>query len=98
MCGKRLHPENDVRYKVVVTVELKSCIREEDSSVFDDEEVLRHILEDDEMEFELEEDSSLEEEEQYKKMVFDLCNTCHKIYLKDPLFRNVRHRFGFTEN
>jgi len=72
----------------------------------DEEEILRTLMaedSDEEMdEFDLEaidiNHLPMVDEDLYKCMVYDLCETCHQIYLKDPLFKNVRHRFGFTEN
>lgn len=86
-----------MRYKIEMTLELKSCSHDDDDADgFDEEDMIRFMLEGED-EFNLH-DLPSDEEEHYKRMVYDLCSSCHKIFLKDPLFKNVRHRFGFREN
>ena len=95
MCEKRLIPDKDVRYRVEITVELKSCSTDDDMDLFDEEEMIRYMLESESEEFSL---PTTSEEKPYERMVFDLCSSCHKIFMRDPLFKNVRARFGFREN
>ena len=95
MCERLLDPKKDVRFKVEISIQMKSC-SEEDHDVpimgSVEDEILGFISDDGI------EDMLPDLEESYQHLSFDLCSTCHKIFLRDPLFKNVRQRFGFHQN
>jgi len=94
MCGKPLLLDEDVRFEVKIEVYAAYDpmeITEEDLKE-DLEEEIHEIIE--EMEDMDEEEL---EEGVYKSFKFDLCATCHRIYLNDPLGISSRGR-AFEEN
>ena len=95
LCGKAMHRDEDVRH--VVKIEVYAAydpleITEEDLDQ-DHMEEIGHILS--QME---DMDPHELEDEVYKGFRFDLCSSCHKKFLKDPLGRELTRRFNFSEN
>ncbi len=41
---------------------------------------------------------TIDDSDETKQFRFDLCPTCHKKYLNDPLGRNAFNRLNFSEN
>lgn len=90
MCGKSLHPDEDVRYVVKIEV-YAACESEDEEEDFEDSE---EELTDYNPSEEEEEDV---EEMEYRTLRFDLCSKCHKMYIQDPLFLKG-HRSRFFNN
>ena len=95
MCGKPLLVDENVRYVVKLEV----------FAAYDPMELVEEDLENDHLQEisdlidEMKEMDEEELEEQvYKSFRFDLCPSCQKKYIKDPLFRNARGRIRFGEN
>jgi hypothetical protein len=95
MCGKPLLVDEDVRY--VVKLEVFAAydpmeLVDEDLDK-DHLEEMSHLI--DKMEDMNEQDL---EDQVYKNFRFDLCPTCRKNYVKDPLFKEARRRIRFGDN
>ena len=95
LCGKKLLMDEDVRY--TAKLELHAA--------YDPLEITDEDLEEDQMEAiselieQMEEVDTKDLEDQvYKSFRFDLCPTCHKKILKDPLGRDVQRRIDFSKN
>lgn len=93
MCGRPIHPEDELRY--VVKIEVYPTDEPEDEN--DEFDEVGSSLAD----FDLQEDRESDEEDvvedddlEYKTLRFDLCSECHKIYIRDPLsIKSYRSRF-----
>lgn len=93
MCGKPLHPDEDIRYVVKIEV-CAACESEEAEEGFEDS--AEELTDYDPSESE-EEEEEVEEDMEYKTLRFDLCSKCHKMYIQDPLFLKG-HRSRFFNN
>jgi hypothetical protein len=87
MCGKGLLVDEDVRYEV--TIEVKSAY---DPMEITDEDLKKdHITEIKRL---LQQMAGMDqqelEDEVYKVFKFDLCRTCQKKFLKNPLLKSAR--------
>jgi hypothetical protein len=93
-CGKKLLENEDVRYCVQVEVyaayDTMELTEDDLLDVHDKEieELYREIEDTDEEEL---------QNSVYKKLSFDLCPSCQKSYIKDPLFKK-RPRIRFLDN
>ncbi|MFQ5862050.1 MAG: hypothetical protein ACE5IC_02910 [Candidatus Brocadiales bacterium] len=92
MCGKPIHPEEELRYVVKIEVYPADESDEENEELDETQDALaRYNLEE---ERELEEGFEDEEDLEYKTLRFDLCPECHKAYIRDPLsVKSYRSRF-----
>lgn len=95
LCGKDLTAAGDPRYVVKI----------EAYAGFDPTEITEDDLDDDHMEAVsqlLQNDEGLSSQELQaqarKGFKFDLCPTCHKKFLKDPLGRESVRTFDFSKN
>ena len=95
MCGKGLLVDEEVRYIVKIEV----------YAAYDPLELTEEDLEQDHLQeisklYEQTEGMSEDElqEEIYKNFRFDLCMTCQRQYLEDPLFRKVFRRSNISPN
>src|ERR1041384_5838158 len=95
LCGKELRPGEDQRYVVKI----------EAFAAHDPHELTEADLDLDHMEAvsqllsELEETGeSLELVEPAKNFRYDLCQGCHKKFVKNPLARESAQKFDFSEN
>jgi hypothetical protein len=90
LCGKDLTDESEGRFVVRIEV----------SAAHDPAELTDDDLEEDHLEAignVLGDDLGPELAPAFKKMRYDLCPTCHKKFLADPLSREA-HKFDFSEN
>ncbi|NOZ19667.1 MAG: hypothetical protein GXP25_01120 [Planctomycetes bacterium] len=89
MCGKGLLVDEEVRY--IVKIEVYAAY---DPMELTEEDLEEDHLNDIEKIYQQTENMSEEElqDDVYKCFRFDLCMTCQKQYLHDPLFRNVFRR------
>ena len=95
MCGKPLLVDEDVRYVVKLEV----------FAAYDPMELVEEDLEKDHLEeisdliekMEGMDDQEIEDQV-YKSLRFDLCPSCQRKYIKDPLFKNARRRIRFGDN
>ena len=95
MCGKGLLVDEDVRYILKIEV----------YAAYDPMELTEEDLEVDhlaEIESIYSQTEGMSEEELtdevYKSFRFDLCLSCQKKYLQDPLFRSVFRRLDISPN
>jgi hypothetical protein len=95
LCGKELQPGDDQRYVVKI----------EAYAVHDPAEITEADLDEDHMETvsqllreEEENESSVELVEPYKNFRYDLCQECHKKFVRDPLARDVAQKLDFSKN
>ena len=93
LCGKAMHRDEDVRH--VVKIEVYAAydpleITEEDLDQDHMEEIGQILSQMEDM------DPHELEDEVYKGFRFDLCSSCHKKFLKDPLGRELTRRFNFA--
>ena len=92
LCGKDLTDGAECRY--VVRMEVFAAAdpgQLTDADLSDDQlEAIGQLLRD-------EDDSDLEPAPTFKKLQYDLCTTCHKKFLADPLGRESQ-KFDFSEN
>jgi hypothetical protein len=95
LCGKSLRTGEDQRYVVKI----------EAYAVNDPAEITEADLDEDHMEEvsqllrECEEnDTSAELVETYKNFRYDLCEECHKKFVRDPMSRDKEQKFDFSKN
>ena len=95
MCGKPLLVDEDTRYVVKIEVFAAYDVMElsEDDLEHDHLEEISDLVE--EMEGM---DPEELEEGVYKAFRYDLCPSCQKLYLRDPLSRKANPRIGLSEN
>jgi hypothetical protein len=96
LCGKELRVQEDQRYIVKIEVYAATDpfeITEEDLDE-DHMEAVSELIQDDE------EEALLEPQEELARQTrrYDLCPTCRKKFLKDPLNREANLHFDFSEN
>lgn len=94
-CKRPLDPQEDLRY--VVRLEVQAVMDPvNESELTDDRD---HLLEIDEI---LERAEAAESEyisdEVYQKQRYDLCPSCYRAYIKNPLGREVKASLGFSQN
>ncbi|MFO0808174.1 MAG: hypothetical protein U0746_06090 [Gemmataceae bacterium] len=96
VCGKELRSGDDSRYVVEMEV----------YAAHDPAELTEADLEQDHMDeisqmLQDMEDAGTEPDEPapaFKKMRYDLCPSCHKRFLRDPLNKEATQKFHFSEN
>jgi hypothetical protein len=102
VCGRAMHAEHDDHYVVKMQVYLAaSChtLAEEDIHAEGDDDDLPFDMPGesfDDME-ELMEPTSIDTAPTFKELRYDLCPTCHKKFLADPLSREGI-KFQFSKN
>ena len=95
MCGKPLLTDEDVRY--VVKIEVYAAY--DPMEVTEDELDEDHLGEMSELIEHMEDMDPEELEDQvYRNFRYDLCPTCHRRYLRDPLFRQRYLRLDYHDN
>ena len=94
-CGKRIEPEKDIRYvmRMEVYAALDPIEAEGETDERDHLDDLQEILE----RLEADGDQNLEED-LYRQLRFDLCPQCAKRFAKNPLGREPRKSFDFSQN
>jgi hypothetical protein len=92
LCGKDLTDGRDSRYVVRMEVYAAADPAQlTDADLSDDQlEAVGQLLRDGD-------DADTEPAPAYKKLQYDLCPTCHKKFLADPLNREAQ-KFDFSEN
>lgn len=96
VCGKDLQPGDDSRYVVEMEVYAAHDPAELTEADLDQD----HMDEVSQMLQEMEEtgvDSDIVPPT-FKKLRYDLCPTCHKRFLRDPLNKEATQKFHFSEN
>jgi hypothetical protein len=95
LCGKKLRTGEDSRYVVKIEayaaddpVEITEADLDEDHM-----EAVSQLLQECE-----ENDTSAELVEPYKNFRYDLCEECHKKFLRDPMAREREPKFHFSKN
>jgi hypothetical protein len=95
LCGKELMPGDDHGYVVKIEVYASHDPTELTEGDLDEDhmEEVSQLLQD--MEENL---TDVELTPAYKNFRYDLCPTCHKKFLRDPLGREAAQKFDFSEN
>ena len=95
LCGKDLTASEEARYVVKIAA----------YAGFDPNEITEEDLDEDHLEAVsklLQRDESLSSDELdaegYKGFRFDLCPSCHRRFIKDPLNRDLLRTLDFSEN
>ena len=91
-CGKELRPHEDQHYVVKIetfAVDESEGLTEEDLEQ-DHLEEISEILNQGDEEFEL--------EEPRKAFRYDMCQDCHRRFLRDPLGKEAPHKMYFSKN
>lgn len=93
-CKREIDPDTELRY--VVRLEVQAMMEPCESEVADDRDHLveiQDILErlDDELDDNVGEDV-------YQRRRFDLCPSCYRKYIKNPLGREVVPQLNFSKN
>lgn len=92
-CKRAIHPDEELRYSVSIQIQVAL-----DSSEFDDDE-RDHLNELHEILERLDDSDRLEiSESAYQQRRFDLCATCHREYVKNPLAIDTFSQLGFSNN
>lgn len=90
-CGKILDSSDDTRYKIKIETYIANGLDEDlDSDSLEDEGI--DFAEDDEI---IEDDL---DDIEYKTFQFDLCYSCYKNYVKNPISPKVLQNKRFSEN
>ncbi|MGV3608100.1 MAG: hypothetical protein ACO1RA_16965 [Planctomycetaceae bacterium] len=95
-CRCEIDPQDDLRY--VVKIEIQATMDPQmDSTEPDDDR--DHLAEIEEIISELS-DESMETigEDIYQKRSFDLCPSCYRQFIKNPLGREQKASMGFSKN
>jgi hypothetical protein len=93
-CKRLLDPTEDLRY--VVKIEVQAALEPACPEVEEDRD---HLLEVHEILERLEdEESDAVSEEIYQRKRFDLCPTCYRQFMKNPLGREQKKQLGFSKN
>ncbi len=95
LCGKELHPEEDVHYVVRIEAFPSRDPREITEADLEDDhlEAISKILQ--EME---DNPEAAPLAEPTKNFRYDLCGKCHLRYVRDPLGRGQLEKLNFSEN
>lgn len=95
LCGKELLPGDDHGFVVKIEVYASHDPTELTEADLDEDhmEAVSQILQD--MEENLTEPELVPN---YKNFRYDLCPTCHKKFLRDPLGKEAAQKFDFSEN
>lgn len=94
-CKRILDPEEDLRY--VVKIEVQAAL--EPADLDDEDDDRDHLVEIQEVLERLEDDDDYElGEDVYSKRRFDLCPTCYRKFIKNPIGREVAAQLGFSQN
>lgn len=96
VCGKDLRPGDENRYVVEMETYAAHDPAELTEADLDQDhmDAIGQILHDmDEAGFEPDEPTPA-----FKKLRYDLCPTCHKKFLRDPLNKEASQKFHFSEN
>jgi len=94
-CGRVLDPEEDLRY--VVKMEIYAAM--DPLCVEDGDDDRDHLLEIHEiLERVNDTDNDGVGDDVYRKVRLDLCDECHRKFVKDPLGREPAAQFGFSQN
>jgi hypothetical protein len=95
LCGRQLDPQDDLRY--VVKMEVYAAI---DPTMSEDEDDDRDHLE--EIQEILERLDDLDDpqigEDVYQQLRFDLCPSCRRRFLRNPMGREMAKAVGFSHN
>jgi hypothetical protein len=95
LCGKEIRPGDAPRYVLKIEVYAARDPAELTEEDLDDDhlEAVGQLIRD--MEEGLE---SPELDDPRKKFRFDLCPSCRKKYVRDPLSKEIAQKFDFSEN
>ena len=93
-CRRSIHPDEEIRYTVAIEIQVAL-----DSSEYEMDDDRDHLHELNEI---LERLDEAEKEEvsrfAYQRRRFDLCSSCHREYVKNPLAVDAAAKLGFSEN
>jgi len=93
-CKREIDPDTELRY--VVRLEVQAMMEPCEVEVEDDRD---HLLEVQEilerLDVELDDNVS---EDVYQRRRYDLCPSCYRKYMKNPLGREVLPQFNFSKN
>ena len=92
-CKRTINPKNQVRYVVTIDVQTASEVPNDFDDDIDQLAELHMELENMHEPIELDENAEPIEREQY-----DLCEDCHRQFLKNPLGRDPMLAIGFSNN
>lgn len=92
-CGKILGTGDNTRYKVKIETYIASDTDEDEN--FDNDDILNNAFDYDEDDENIEDEL---EEIEYKTFQFDLCTSCYKNYLQNPLSNKIMPKKRFSEN
>ena len=94
LCGQDVHPTKDQRY----VVKVEGYPVDDQSLLSDDDLDEDHFEQVSELLQEIDHSDHLELDDDCKTFRFDLCSECYKKFLRDPLGKEMVHRFDFSEN
>lgn len=92
-CGKILDSSGETRYKVKIETYIANDL--------EDDELDEEGLENEDFDFDEDDDECFEDEMkdiEYRTFQFDLCQSCYKNYLKNPISSNPLQNKRFSEN
>lgn len=93
-CKRAIRPDEELRYSVSIEIQVTL-----DSSEFETDDERDHLNELHEILERLDDADRLEiSESTYQRRRFDLCATCHREYVKNPLAVDSLTQLGFSEN
>ena len=93
-CKRVIDPEGDVRY--VVRLEVQAMMGSEEMDDSDDQDQLLEIheilerIEDDE--------SEVVGDDVYQRRRYDLCASCHRKFIQNPVGQEAAIQLGFSQN
>lgn len=94
-CRCEIDPQDDLRY--VVKIEIQATMDPQAEAEPDDDR--DHLSEIEEILSELSEDGAdAVGEDIYQKRSFDLCPSCYRQFIKNPLGREQKASLGFSKN
>jgi hypothetical protein len=96
ICGKDLTPEGAARF----VVKMEAFAATDPAQLTDDDLDTDHVEEMAQLLSEIEDGDTAAPEllPACKQLRFDLCPTCYRKFVKDPLGRDAAARFDFSEN
>lgn len=93
-CRNQIQPDEELRYSVWIEIQVAI-----DSSEFEYEDEREHLNELNEILERLDDDARVEiSEHAYQKRRFDLCTSCHREFIKNPLGVEPTAEVTFSKN
>lgn len=93
-CKRSIQTDEEIRYSVAIEIQVAL-----DASEFEFDDDRDHMNELEEILDRLDDDEKAEVSQfAYQQRKFDLCSSCHREYVKNPLALDATAKVGFSKN